>query len=75
MRTDFWDDGVEEEISDNFYNEFPSGILVRNTLPLLDCIKEFMKRKFVEEKKRDNTSKINFMETTTLLNIIKEKKI
>ena len=54
MRTDFWDDGVEEEISDNFYNEFPDGILISNTVSMLDCINEFKKKILVEEQKRDS---------------------
>ena len=50
-RTDFWDLNVNEENIDQFNLNFPEEILICNTIPLLNHIKEYIKQKNDEENK------------------------
>ena len=50
-RSDFWDLNVNEDNIDQFYMNFPDEILICNTIPLLNHIKEYIKQKNDEENK------------------------
>jgi len=52
VRNDFWDLNVGDETIDEFYNNFPENIFISNTLPLLQFIKNYLKKKTEEENKQ-----------------------
>jgi hypothetical protein len=72
MRNDFWDLEITEEMSDNFYYDFPDDLLVENSVALLECFIEYEKIKESNLSKvedRSDSEKLFFSKKKSMKNI------